>query len=129
MLCAGSRKRRVKRLFWLQQSEVANLTSRTKLLQELKEALKEVYKERLRGLYLFGSCARQEEDSESDLDVLIVLKDFVDYWEEIKHTGQVISELSLKYNVTISPVRVREQEWLEGDSSFFNSVRKESIAL
>ena len=65
------------------------------LLQDLKRALRDVYGENLRGLYLYGSFARQEEDPESDLDVIIVLRDFEDYWEEIHRTGSVISRISL----------------------------------
>ena len=78
----------------------------TKLLQELKVSLQRVYKENLQGLYLYGSYTRQEEDPESDVDVIIVLKDFADYWEEVKRTGSIIAGLFLKYGLSISPVRV-----------------------
>ena len=99
------------------------------LLTDLKEALSRVYGENLRGLYLYGSYARREEDSESDLDVAVILGDFEDYWREIQRTSQIISELSLKYNVTISPVRVRERKWGSGDSPFFRNARREGIAV
>lgn len=99
------------------------------ILQELKEALMQIYGANLRGLYLYGSYARQEEGPESDVDVVIVLRDFTDYWEEVQRTGPVISELSLKYNVSISPVRVRESNWLEEESPFLNCVREECLPL
>lgn len=83
----------------------------------------------MRGLYLYGSHARREADPESDVDVLIVLKDFEDYWEEVQRTGSIISALSLKYDVSISPVRLREVDWLTEDSPFLNSARREAIAL
>ncbi len=101
----------------------------TKLCKELKETLHQIYGENLRGLYLYGSFANREADAESDLDVAIVLKDFRDYWQEIRRTSPIISELSLKYNVSISPVRIREAEWVQEDSPFLNNVRKECIAL
>jgi len=99
------------------------------LLGELKEALGRVYGENLRGFYLIGSYARHEEEPESDLDVVVVLADFEDYWQEIQRTSQIISDLSLKYSVSISPVRFREAEWLGGDSSFLRNARRESIAV
>ena len=105
------------------QGKIANL------LRELKEALYEIYGENLRGLYLYGSYANGEEDAESDVDVAIVLKDFSDYWEEVQRTSQVISELSLKYDMSISPIRVREADWAQEDSPFLKSVRKECIPL
>jgi len=101
----------------------------TKLLQELKEALRRVYGENFRGLYLHGSYVREEEDPESDVDMVIVLKDFTDYWEEVQRTSRIISELSLKYKVSISPVRVREIDWLQEDAPFLNRVRKECVPL
>jgi predicted nucleotidyltransferase len=99
------------------------------LLGELKEALHHSYGNNLVGLYLYGSYAREEEDPESDLDIAIVLKDFKDYWREIQRTSKIISELSLKYSVTISPVRIRKDNWASEDSPFLNNLRKESIAI
>lgn len=98
-----------------------------KLLQEMKSALRNIYGENLSGFYLYGSRARGEGGGDSDVDVLIVLRNFVDYWEEIQRTSRVISELSLKYGVTVSPIRLREADWLEGDSPFLNVVRNESV--
>jgi hypothetical protein len=43
--------------------------------------------------------------------------------------GPIIAELSLKYDVSISPVRIREAAWLQEDSPFFNNLRKECIPL
>ena len=101
----------------------------THLLRDLKEALYQIYGDNLSGVYLYGSYADGEEDAESDLDVAIILKDFDDYWEEVRRTGPVISELSLEYGVSISPVRVREVAWVQEDSPFLNTVRKECMAL
>jgi len=99
------------------------------LLTELKQALRQIYGENLCNLYLYGSYATREEEPESDVDVAIVLKQFGDYWVEIQRTSHVISELSLKYSVTISPVRVQESDWLQEESPFLNNVRKECIPL
>ena len=101
----------------------------TNLLKDLKEALYQIYGDNLSGVYLYGSYADGEEDAEPDLDVAIILKDFDDYWEEVRRTGPVISELSLEYGVSISPVRVREVAWVQEDSPFLNTVRKECMAL
>jgi len=109
--------------------EVTVETKTTKLLQQLKQTLYQIYGENLRGLYLYGSYANQEQDAESDVDVVIVLKGFRDYWEEVQRTSLIISELSLRYDVSISPVRIREIDWVQEDSAFLNNVRKECIPL
>jgi len=106
-----------------------NLTNEMdQLLGELKHCLLEIYGNNLRGLYLYGSRARQEGVTGSDVDVIIVLKEFDKYWTEVQRTSHIISNLSLKYGVSISPVRVRETDWLSADSPFLNIVRSESIA-
>jgi len=82
------------------------------LLNELKDALQRVYGSNLRGVYLYGSYARGQEDPESDVDVVIVLEDYSDLGQ-LQRTSQLISDLSLKYNVSVSPRHVRETDWVE----------------
>ncbi len=98
------------------------------LMGEMKEALLQIYGDNLRGLYLYGSRMRREGTPESDVDMIIVLKNFERYWEEVQRTSHIVSNLSLKYNVGISPVRFREVDWLDSDSPFLNAVRGQSIS-
>ena len=98
------------------------------LLSELKTELKKIYGERLKGVYLYGSYARGEQDSESDVDVLVVLDDFEHYGAEVDRTGELGASHSLKYGVSISKVFLRERDWLGGQTPFVVSVREEAIA-
>ena len=61
--------------------------------------MKELYADRLNSLVLFGSQARDEANQDSDIDILVVLKDEVDSWTEIKRTGGFIAQLSLENNI------------------------------
>ena len=61
------------------------------LLREIKDGLAAIYGQRLQAAYLYGSYARGEEDSESDLDVLVVLDKVERYGAEIDQTGELIS--------------------------------------
>ena len=99
-----------------------------KLLEELKTGLKTIYGPRLKGFYLYGSYARRDQNSESDVDVLIVLDDFTSYSAEINRSGYLTSELSLKYGVSVSRVFMRESEWLHDDTPFLLNVREEAVA-
>ena len=98
-----------------------------RLLSDLKDRFKKIYGERLRGLYLFGSYARGEEDEESDLDIAVVLDDFSDYGAEINRTGAVAASLSLQYGVSISKVFFREGEWMNSYTPFLINVKEEAI--
>ena len=97
------------------------------LLTELKAGLQKIYGPRLKGLYLFGSYARGEQDSESDVDILVVLDRFTSYSDEIKRTGKLGSNLSLKYGVTVSKVYVKESDWLHKETPFLDNVREEAL--
>lgn len=98
-----------------------------RLRKELKLRLSRLYENRLTGLYIFGSYARGEADEESDLDILIVLTDYRRYGEEIERTGEIISELSLKYGVSISRKIVSEKRWIQSDSALLRNIHTESI--
>lgn len=98
------------------------------LLYELKQGLELIYNDRLQGVYLFGSYARGEQDSESDLDILIILEDFDRYALEVKRTGTLVSNLSLKYGISVSRTFIREREWVMGDSPLLRNVRQEAIS-
>jgi predicted nucleotidyltransferase len=99
------------------------------LLQELKAGLGALYGNRLRGVYLFGSYARGEEDRESDVDVLVILDDVRRYADEVDRTGALGSQLSLKYGVSISQVFMRESDWLRGETPFLANVREEAVTV
>jgi uncharacterized protein len=99
----------------------------TPILLELKKRLVNLYGERLKHLYLFGSYARNEADEESDVDILIVLDRVDNYSEEILRTSEIISELSLKYGVSLSRVFTSETQWSEDSTIFFLNVRDEAI--
>ena len=98
------------------------------LLLELKSGMVSLYGNRLRGIYMYGSYARGDQDPESDLDILIVLTNFERASIEIERTGELASTLSLKYGVSISRKFIFQTYWDEKDSALLRNVRVEAIA-
>lgn len=94
-----------------------------KLLGELKQELTHVYGERLKGVYLYGSYARGENQPGSDVDVMIVLASYQRYGDEIKRTSEMNAKLSLDYNISISRLFMTEERWKYEDSPFLRNVR------
>jgi predicted nucleotidyltransferase len=97
------------------------------VLTRLKQSLSELYGERLKGVYVFGSYARGEADEESDVDVLIVLDRVDNYSQEIDRTSELMAQLSLECDRSISRVFVSEQRWREDQTMFFLNVREEAV--
>jgi len=98
------------------------------LLARLRVRLEDTYGARLRGLYLYGSFARGNEDAESDVDVIIVLDRIDAYGVEVARTSAIVSALSLESGLSLSRVFVSQQDWTDRDSPFLANVREEAIA-
>jgi predicted nucleotidyltransferase len=99
------------------------------LSKEVKGSPEQIYGEGLKGVYLYGSYARGEEDSESDTDLVVVL-DQPDYnAAEVDRTGYLISELSLKHGVSVSRVFVSLHDWSDREAPFLLNAREEAIPV
>lgn len=98
-------------------------TNVQKLLGELKTELSRIYGKRLKGVYLYGSYARGENQPDSDVDVMIVLDSWQRYGDEIKRTSELNARLSLDYNVSVSRLFMTEDRWKNEDSPLLRSIR------
>ncbi|MDD2922454.1 MAG: nucleotidyltransferase domain-containing protein [Anaerolineales bacterium] len=81
------------------------------LLKDLKAGLVDIYGDRLKGLYLYGSYARGDYRQGSDVDVMILLKGYKNYWSEQERISQLASDVSLEYDVTVSCIFIKETQW------------------
>ncbi len=97
------------------------------VLTELRTGLEELYEERLKGLYLYGSYARGDARATSDLDVLVVLERVDRYGEEIDRTGALASRISLAHGVSVSRVFVDEAAFRAAETPFLANIRREAI--
>jgi predicted nucleotidyltransferase len=79
-----------------------------KLMKEFKERLVRIYGDKLKCAYLYGSYARGDYRQGSDVDVMILLKEYRNYWNEQKRISQLASDVSLEYNVTVSCIFIKE---------------------
>jgi len=99
------------------------------ILTELNKSLKLLYNERLIHIILFGSYARGDDCYDSDIDVMVVLSDTVDAGKEIERTGELISGISLKYDVLISCIFVSSKRYKIEMSPLMLNVRREGVIL
>ena len=99
-----------------------------KLMKELKEGLARIYGDKLKAVYLYGSCARGDARTDSDIDVMIVLNNYKSYGKEIDRTGKLISNLSLEYGISISRVLMKEMQWKSSDTPLLRNIRMDGIS-
>ncbi|MEO7840360.1 MAG: nucleotidyltransferase domain-containing protein [Anaerolineales bacterium] len=106
------------------------MSARTKkLLKKLKQGLVRVYGEQLSAVYLYGSFARGDNVQGSDLDVVVILKDFQRRAAEIRRTSELVGDLSLDFEITVSPLFMRENEWTTNKFSLLHNVKAEGVAV
>lgn len=109
------------------ENQVIALQDQT--LLNLKSRFTDIYKDRLEGLYLFGSRARGTAEADSDIDVLVVLKGDVDSNAERRKTLDMITEISLENDVVVSCLFVDSITYAHKQGPLFRNIRREGIPL
>lgn len=99
------------------------------ILKDLKNKLTALYCDRLVYLTLFGSQARGDQDFDSDIDVLVVLQAPVNPGEEIQHTGKIVADISLDYDVVISCIFMDEIQYQTHNNALLRNIRKDGVLL
>ncbi len=99
------------------------------ILDRLRQYFTTLYRPRLERLMLFGSQARQEATSDSDIDVMVVLSGDVDAWTEIERTGEFVAALCLEHSVVICNIFISSDRYRAQDSALIRNVAKEGIPL
>ena len=97
------------------------------VLTEVKEALRRLYGPRLKQVILYGSWARGDATSDSDIDVAVVLKGEVSPTVEIDRTADLVFDLNLSHGVLLSLYPVSEEEYRSLDSPLLMNLRREGI--
>ena len=92
-----------------------------KSLQEFKNQLINKFGPHLILLKLFGSKARGDFHRESDLDVLVVIKNITK--ENKDWIGTLAFEISIKYGVFISDIIFSDSDWAKYQMKRFSLAR------
>lgn len=97
---------------------------------EYKKALQELYGDDLTELVLFGSYARGNQHSESDMDFAVVLRNnCVPSFNEIKRNAVLDSRLSLKYGLMLSSLVTSSHKKNTSMQGIYQEIRKEGINI
>ena len=98
-------------------------------LREVKQALERLYGDRLVRVVLFGSHARGEARSASDVDVLVVLHGPVDPFAEAYCLGAIMLDASLQHGLALSLLPIAETRYEDPTHPLSANAREEGIEL
>lgn len=107
---------------------VATREQALEIATKVREELAKLYGERLRGVYLYGSAARDQLTPDSDIDIAIVLDNVKSTYEEIEYTGQLGSDVSLEYDTLVTFLFLSEDDYNKGRFAIHRNIKEEGIA-
>ena len=99
------------------------------LLIEFREELQHLYGSKFLQIVLYGSQARNQATTDSDIDVAVILKSPISLPTEIFHMGAIKSRLSLQYDELLSVIPISEEDFSNKSTPLLNNIRREGIAL
>jgi len=100
------------------------------IIQDFVIDTKKLLKDNIISEYLFGSYAVNTEETSSDIDILIIVKQSTPelQWQ----MGGLASEYSLKYDICVSPILQDENVWNKNQkyhTLFYTEITEHGIPL
>ena len=99
------------------------------ILKTLKKGLLQIYGDQVDRILLYGSRARGDERPDSDIDILVVLKDDFNYSEMLRLSSDFAASLSLENDVVISRAFVSREQFEHRQTPFLMNVRREAVPV
>lgn len=102
------------------------------ILRELVKIYQSVYGEQLVKIVLYGSYARGDYDSESDVDIAaLVHGDREMLQEQLRQVWNVSSDLELEFGTILSPTVIpyEEYEQYRNDLPYYRNIAKEGVEI
>ena len=106
------------------------VTTREEALEiasKVRNELEKLYGQRLCGVYLYGSAARDQLTPDSDIDIAIVLDEIPNRFEEHERTSQLGSDISLDHNAVVLFFFAEEGDFNAGRFAIHRAIKREGI--
>jgi predicted nucleotidyltransferase len=108
------------------------VTTRQRALEiaaEARRGLETLYGERLRGVYLYGSAARDQLTPESDIDIAVILDHIPSRFEEHRRTSKLGGDLSLDHDTLVTFFFASDADLQQGRFAIHRYIKEEGIRL
>ena len=98
------------------------------MLARFRAALAETYGGRIERVVLFGSRARGEARPDSDYDIAVFLRDFVNRWPEVNRLVSIETDLRYETGAVIHAMPFRAGAYGER-TPLMHEIRREGVDL
>ena len=98
-------------------------------VERCRDMLQNYYKDQLKSVVLYGSAARQEMRTESDIDLLVVLKQPLDRPRELRAIVDLLYPLQLESSHWISAKPAAADEFEARTIQLYRNVAREGVIL
>lgn len=99
------------------------------ILQRCKSILERYYGSRFKGLILYGSSARKQAISESDIDLLVLLSEPFDYFDELRRIIDLLYPVQIDSDRLISAKPAAADEFEAGSLQIYRNAKREGQAV
>lgn len=102
------------------------------ILQDVKNEIRRLFGDKLRGLILYGSYARDEQYPESDIDIMILVDDNEDGLRNYRYLiADIMGELTIKYGKLISLSEVTYNRYIDFLEvlPFYKNINEDGIEI
>jgi predicted nucleotidyltransferase len=104
-------------------------TSVNKTIKKCKDILENHYGSRFKGLVLYGSVARKQASVGSDIDLLVLLCEPYDYFDELYRIIDLLYPVQLESDQLVSAKPVAEGEFEAGRLQLYRNAKREGRFL
>lgn len=108
------------------------LMSRTDIFVNVIKCYKATYREKLCGVYLYGSYARGDQDSESDIDIVAIVDDErINVQKKLKQVWEDTADVGLEYDVIVSLLAIPLSDFRDYENTLplYKNIRNEGVRI
>lgn len=99
----------------------------SEVVRKCKAALESHYGSQFKDLILYGSVARNQADSMSDIDLLVLLSKPFNYFSELRQIIDMLYPIQLESEQLISARPVPSDEFERGSIQLYRNAKREGI--
>ena len=104
-------------------------TKSREIVKQCRRELEKHYGTQFKGLILYGSLARNQADVDSDIDLLVLLNQPFDYFNELRRIVDLLYPIQLESERLISAKPAPLDEFEIGSIQLYRNAKLDGVAI